>query len=559
MPELRHAKADASGPQAAIEILRDPPERTFEMPAWRALTRPPSIGVLATGGSERRDAAESKTSFGISGYLSLRLFRGPQRPASAGTFPYSSRPLRVDAPERVVRQSPPVPSDLRDAARRRRLLQELSIRVGVSVIVLIFNDLGLVDTGANRAVRVVAILGIFLNGPYFVAAATNRWLRPQAYARLLLDVLLTTAGLYGAGGLGAAQYLGVYSILPVYSAIAFSSLACMLATGVATLSYGAVVAAQELRILPLTRPPIPQVGVVVAFNLLILNIIGALAAVLAGAYRRSQRRLSAVNAELERAHDESLRLNTHLQRSARLEALGEVVAGVVHEVRNAIQVALGNVWFAQQKARHLPDLGRHLDQVAQSCEDALRIVKNSLVVARQPSAEPTCISVSEAVQRVAELKSYDLRRMGILLRVDVSPDLPPVLGAPFQLEQVLLNLITNAQDGLRNAPEPRLITVTARHELESLILEVHDSGPGIPAAVLVHLFEPFYTTKPDGTGLGLPISAGIIRDFGGELTGGNHPAGGACFRIRLPSYALRDMVAGQGSDTTSGRPTTTPR
>jgi hypothetical protein len=92
----------------------------------------------------------------------------------------------------------------------------------------------------------------------------------------------------------------------------------------------------------------------------------------------------------------------HLQQSARLQALGEVVAGVIHEVRNVLQVTLGHAWLAQQKVQDLPNVGRHLDQVALSCESGLRIGKNALAVARKPSSEPTWISVTEVVQRVVE-------------------------------------------------------------------------------------------------------------------------------------------------------------
>jgi C4-dicarboxylate-specific signal transduction histidine kinase len=141
---------------------------------------------------------------------------------------------------------------------------------------------------------------------------------------------------------------------------------------------------------------------------------------------------------------------------------------------------------------------------------------------------------------VAEVKSFDLRRDGITLRVDVPETLPLVRGAAFQLEQVVLNLVVNAQDELRGRPGRREIAILGTAENGHAVLEVHDSGPGIAPAALNRLFEPFYTTKPGGAGLGLAISAGIVEAFGGKLTADNRRRTGAIFRLELPAAPLED-------------------
>jgi two-component system C4-dicarboxylate transport sensor histidine kinase DctB len=289
---------------------------------------------------------------------------------------------------------------------------------------------------------------------------------------------------------------------------------------------------------------------VAAFNLLIINLVGALTAILAEAYRRSRDRLARLYQELERAHDESLRLNAEIQRTSRLQMLAEVAAGVTHEIRNVLTVAFGHIEMARQKVRTAaPGALPHLSQLQASCETSVRIVENTLQMARREPQERVSVSLAEVARRTIELKGYDLRRDGISTRLEFPADLAPVAAVPFQLQQVLLNLITNAQDALREHPGPRIVAMTGRTEPGHVVLEVQDSGPGIPPEALSRVFEPFYTTKATGTGLGLAISSGIIGDLGGELQAANAPQGGAVFRVVLPR-AMADEPAGDAGPVT---------
>jgi len=165
----------------------------------------------------------------------------------------------------------------------------------------------------------------------------------------------------------------------------------------------------------------------------------------------------------------------------------------------------------------------------------MRIIRNTLQTARQPAAGPALVSVPEMARRVVELKAYDFRRDAITVRVDFPGQFPEVRCLPFQLQQVLLNLVTNAQHALREVEPPREIHIVGLVSANNVIVEVSDTGPGIPPQTLPRVFEPFYTTKRNGTGLGLSISAGIIRDLGGEITAENRGGRGASFRIRIPA------------------------
>jgi len=429
--------------------------------------------------------------------------------------------------------------DREDAApgdrHHRRLIQELAVRASVSLAVLVFDIIFDVTTvgGGNRIVRSAALLGVLVNVVYYAAARAAPGARIQAYLRMLIDVELITLGLYGAGGLAAAPYLGVYAVVPVYAGLVFSSRACLLATALAAVSYLAVA-------LITSRGPVAPVGsawVIAAFNLLVVSIVGVVTAILAEAYRRSRLRLAALNQELEQAHDESLRLNAEIQRSARLSMLGEGVAGVAHELNNVMNIVLGHVGLAHNRRAELSaEVARHLDRALEGCENATRILRNTMGAVREGSAEKRRVSLADVARRTVELKAYDLRRDGITIRVRFAENVPAVHGVAFQLQQVLLNLITNAQQALREKrAAPRTIEIVGTVDDGRVVIEVRDSGPGIAPEALPRLFTPFFTTKADGTGLGLTVSTAIVRDHGGTLTGDNRPVGGAVFRIELPA------------------------
>jgi signal transduction histidine kinase len=421
------------------------------------------------------------------------------------------------------------------ARRRKGLRQEFGARLAVSALVLIFNEVFTLGYETSSVIRLTALIGLGLNVLYLAAIRTGRALRAQAYFRTLVDVGLITAGLYGAGGLGAAQYIGIHAIVPVYAAIVFSSLACALAVVFATVSYLAIVLLQVEGVLPFIRAPLPDAWLIAGFNLLVLNLVGWLAALLADAYLSSRQRLAAAYAELEQAHDESLRVNAQIQRASHRYVLSEVVTGVTHEVRDALQGAFGHLWLARRSPALSRETLEQLGQAEQACEKAMRIMSTTLDMARRPAVEREPVVLAEIARRVANLKAVELRRDRITLTVDVPATLPRVPAAPFQLQQVLVNLVANAQDELRGGVSRREIALVGKETAEGVALEVRDTGGGIPPNHLAHVFEPFYTTRAGASGLGLTISAGVVESLGGRLTAENRREGGALVRLTLPA------------------------
>ncbi len=454
--------------------------------------------------------------------------------------PDSSIPMPTDASRPRGPRRPEEDAVFRARRRERRLLQELGVRATVALLIFGYNEALAFGDGAgpDRVVRVLTVCAFLVNVPYWVAAHFGRGWRAQAYGRMLVDIGLITGGLYAAGGLAAAPYVAVYVLVPVYVGTVLSSVASLVATAAATVAYVAIVALQRAGLLPAPDVPAPNAWAVAAFNLLVLNVVGAMTALLSEAYRQSRRRLIVLYEELERAYDESSRLNAEIQRSARLHVLGEVVAGVTHEIGNALQGAILPLDLLRETVGPAPDVTRHLDRVEYACGTALRIVRNVLQSARHGAGEQVLVSLAEVARRTVELKGYDLRRAGIVVQLDFPRDFPPVRGNPFRLQQVLLNLVSNAQDALRESGA-RAIAIAGSVDADRAVVEVRDTGPGIPADVLPRLFEPFYTTKASGTGLGLAICADIVRELGGQLTARNAPGGGAIFRMTLPLARTR--------------------
>ncbi len=135
-----------------------------------------------------------------------------------------------------------------------------------------------------------------------------------------------------------------------------------------------------------------------------------------------------------------------------------------------------------------------------------------------------------------ELRRYVLHTAQIEVVTDLDPELPITWADPFQLQQVLLNLLTNAEHAVRSSPGAKRIVLRTRRDGERVVATVEDSGPGIQRDVLDRIFNPFYTTKPvgEGTGLGLSISDGIVREHGGQITVHTAPGQGATFNVELP-------------------------
>jgi PAS domain S-box-containing protein len=225
----------------------------------------------------------------------------------------------------------------RQFRRRLRLYQELTVRGAVALVIVAFQLVFPVEPPiAARCISLLAVVGLFLNGPYFLAARDGRAFRGQAYVRMLVDVLLLSVGLYFAGGLAAAHFLGVYLIVVIYAGLTFSSRACVMVTAAATGSYVTIVSLQHAGILS-TPFDLPNAAMIATFNLILLNIAGALTAVLARALRESRRRLRSTYQDLERFVEAIPDVIYVVDRAGRLTLWNQKLESVTGRDRHALR------------------------------------------------------------------------------------------------------------------------------------------------------------------------------------------------------------------------------
>ncbi|HET9809025.1 MAG TPA: PAS domain S-box protein [Candidatus Limnocylindria bacterium] len=224
-----------------------------------------------------------------------------------------------------------------------------------------------------------------------------------------------------------------------------------------------------------------------------------------------------------------------LQRE-KLAAVGQLVSGVAHELNNPLAgiMAFSQLMLAMSASN--PDQQDALVTIHKEAKRAAKIVSNLLIFARQRHPERTDADLNQVLQDTLELRRYSLRTHQIDVETDYDPELPLTWADAFQLQQVILNLLTNAEQALRNFGGEKRITLRTRREGELIIASIADSGPGIPPEELDQIFNPFFTTKPvgEGTGLGLSISDAIVREHGGQIRVTSKVGEGATFTVELP-------------------------
>jgi PAS domain S-box-containing protein len=228
------------------------------------------------------------------------------------------------------------------------------------------------------------------------------------------------------------------------------------------------------------------------------------------------------------------RLERATRQTERLSALGQLSAGVAHEINNPIGVMTTRIELMLMDAEvnklpaevleDLKVLHRHAQRVA-------TITTGLLSFARQSPQERTLVDLNGVVGDVLVLLGRQLERQGVQVHCDLEPSLPPVLGHANALQQVVLNLVTNAAQAMPTGGE---VTITTALERATIRLAVIDNGPGITPEHLPHIFEPFFTTKPAGTGLGLSVTYGILNDHNATVDVESTPGQGTRFVLTFP-------------------------
>jgi C4-dicarboxylate-specific signal transduction histidine kinase len=243
--------------------------------------------------------------------------------------------------------------------------------------------------------------------------------------------------------------------------------------------------------------------------------------------------------EMERREQELRDKQEQLVQAGKLATLGELTTGVAHELNNPLNnigLYVGNVidrvhLGELDTERALEDLEKAMDQVRKATE----IISHLRTFGRAAPVTVERVDVDEVIERALSLMHEQLRLRAIEVELDLCPDELVVLGNPIQLEQIFINLITNARDALEDAPE-RKIRIASSRDGDTIRIVLADSGPGISPEIAQRIFDPFFTTKEvgAGTGLGLSITYSIVKEHGGEISLLERPSGGAAFEVELP-------------------------
>jgi two-component system NtrC family sensor kinase len=229
-------------------------------------------------------------------------------------------------------------------------------------------------------------------------------------------------------------------------------------------------------------------------------------------------------------------MEAQLIQSEKLAAVGQLVSGVAHELNNPLTSIAGlSELLLEQKELGAKDLG-HLRVIHEQAERAGRIVRDLLTFARKGPAEEAAVDLNDVIQRTLQLMSYDVSLRDITIEKTLGT-VPAVLGDRHALQQVVLNLLTNAAHAVATNPPGRDRTISLSTWFDDRVrLRVADTGPGIPDDALSQLFTPFFTTKEpgQGTGLGLSITYSIVEAHGGRIAVERRATGGAAFLVDLP-------------------------
>ena len=224
-------------------------------------------------------------------------------------------------------------------------------------------------------------------------------------------------------------------------------------------------------------------------------------------------------------------------QTEKLAAMGQLLASVAHELNNPLTVIQGQTILLGRSTADAA-VRQRAERIGQASDRCARIVKNFLALARQRPPERCRVAVNGLVTETIELLAYALRVDNVEVVTDLAADCPLIWADPHQIQQVIVNLLSNANHALRATQGARRIRIASRSGPEpgQITLEMVDNGPGIPAEVRARVFEPFFTTKApgEGTGLGLSLCLASIESHGGTLTLDSEPGQGAHFRIVLP-------------------------
>jgi C4-dicarboxylate-specific signal transduction histidine kinase len=252
--------------------------------------------------------------------------------------------------------------------------------------------------------------------------------------------------------------------------------------------------------------------------------------------------------EQKNAEEQARRHQTELARVARLSTMGEMATGIAHELNQPLS-AIAN--FARGCIRRLHSDGMNpgeliepLEEVCEQAERAGEILRHVRDFVRKSELQMKPLDINQIVRTVVKFTEHEARHQGAIVRLDLDSGLPRVQADAIMIEQVICNLVRNAVEAMAEAQSSwRQVTILTRLSGGGDVeIEVGDTGPGIDGAVIDQVFDQFFTTKPEGVGMGLSISRSIVESHGGRIRAESGRKGGATFRFTLLASAQQESM-----------------
>jgi PAS domain S-box-containing protein len=240
-----------------------------------------------------------------------------------------------------------------------------------------------------------------------------------------------------------------------------------------------------------------------------------------------------------RREEQSRGVHQQIAQDEKMAALGQTMSGVAHELNNPLGAILAIAERLRAVTTGTP-LGPQLHTLHVEAERAARIARQLLTFARKRQTTRLMVGLNTVVRESLDLRARDLTDAGVLVEVSLEDDLPEVFADPHQLQQVLINLLINAEQAMAAGGGGTLTVTTAATSPDEVAIVVRDTGPGMDEAVRARIFDPFFTTKEvgHGTGLGLAVVTAIVAEHGGAIEVASAPGAGAEFRVLLPAAGL---------------------
>ncbi len=247
--------------------------------------------------------------------------------------------------------------------------------------------------------------------------------------------------------------------------------------------------------------------------------------------------------ERKKLDDETRDIYHQLLQAEKMAALGQTVSGVAHELNNPLATILTWAERLSQRTGLDPTVRRGLEIILSESERSARIVRNLLTFARKRQTTRGMVDINQVVRETLALRAYEQRVTNVTVIDALAAGLPHVFADAYQIQQVLLNLVINAEQAMLSANGRGVLVVRTWHDAdrECVVLEINDDGPGIPQDVQAKIFDPFFTTKEvgKGTGLGLTVAYAIVNEHGGRIRLESGAPAGASFFVELPISGAR--------------------